>query len=140
MCLAAGCTAFLTKPIKQEVLLQAIKDRFIVAPPSSKEESSRMDTILVRAEPKFADRIPAYLQNCRQNGIAMLDALDRVDFETVKYLGHQMRGSGGAFGFQAITDIGAELQQAAESSDTDASRKWVGELSNYLDRVEAISD
>jgi PAS domain S-box-containing protein len=135
MCLAAGCTAFLTKPIKQEVLLQAIKENSIGAPPSSKEESSRMDTILVRAESKFADRIPAYLQNCRQNGVAMLDALDRVDFETVKFLGHQMRGSGGAFGFQAITDIGAELQQAAESADTDASRKWVGELSNYLDRV-----
>jgi HPt (histidine-containing phosphotransfer) domain-containing protein len=99
-----------------------------------------MDTILVRAESKFADRIPAYLQNCRQNGVAMLDALDRVDFETVKFLGHQMRGSGGAFGFQAITDIGAELQQAAESADTDASRKWVGELSNYLDRVEIASD
>ena len=98
-----------------------------------------MDTILVRAKPKFADRIPAYLQNCRQNVIAMQDALDRVDFETVTILGHQMRGSGGAFGFQAITDIGAELQQAAESADTDASRKWVGELSNYLDRVETIS-
>ena len=51
-----------------------------------------------------------------------------------------MRGSGGAFGFQAITDIGAALQQAAESADTDASRKWVGELSNYLDRVETIPD
>jgi HPt (histidine-containing phosphotransfer) domain-containing protein len=70
----------------------------------------------------------------------MLDALDRVDFETVKFLGHQMRGSGGAYGFQAITDIGAALQQAAESADTDASRKWVGELSNYLDRVETIPD
>jgi HPt (histidine-containing phosphotransfer) domain-containing protein len=99
-----------------------------------------MDTILVRAEPKFADLIPVFLQNCRKNVIAMLDALDRVDFETVKFLGHQMRGSGGAFGFQAITDIGAELQQAAESADTDASRKWVGELSNYLDRVEIIFD
>ena len=140
MCLAAGCTAFLTKPIKQEVLLQAIKDRSIGAPPSSKEESSRMDTILVRANPKFADRIPAYLQNCRQNGIAMLDALDRVDFETVTSLGHQMRGSGAMFGFQAITNIGGALQQAAESADTDASRKWVGELSSYLDRVEIISD
>jgi CheY-like chemotaxis protein/HPt (histidine-containing phosphotransfer) domain-containing protein len=140
MCLAAGCTAFLTKPIKQEVLLQAIKERSIVAPPSSKEGSSPMDTILGSVNPKFADRIPAYLRNCRQNGIVMLDALDRVDFETVKYLGHQMRGSGGAFGFQAITDIGAALQQAAESSDTEASRKWVGELSRYLDRVETISD
>jgi PAS domain S-box-containing protein len=140
MCLTAGCTAFLTKPIKQEVLLQAIKDRSIGVPPSSKEESSRKDTILVPANSKFADRIPAYLQNCRQNGIAMLGALDRIDFETVKYLGHQMRGSGGAFGFQAITEIGAELQQAAESADTDASRKWVGELSSYLDRIETTSD
>jgi len=140
MCLAAGCTAFLTKPIKQEVLLQAIKDRSIVAPPSSKEESSRMDTILVRAEPKFADLVPVFLQNCRKNVIAMLDALDRGDFETVEILGHGMRGAGGSYGFQAITDIGAALEQAAESADTDASRKWVGELSRYLDRVEIISD
>jgi CheY-like chemotaxis protein len=140
MCLAAGCTAFLTKPIKQEVLLQAIREHSIVAPSSSKEESSRMNPILVRAKPKFADRIPAYLQNCRQNAIMMLDALDRVDFETVTILGHQMRGSGGAYGFQAITDIGAALQQAAESADADVSRKWVGELSSYLDGVETISN
>jgi CheY-like chemotaxis protein/HPt (histidine-containing phosphotransfer) domain-containing protein len=139
-CIAAGCTAYLTKPIKQEVLLQAIKEHSIVAPPSSKEESSGNDTILVRANPKFADLIPVFLQNCRQNVIAMLDALDRGDFETVEILGHGMRGAGGSYGFQAITDIGAALEQAAESADTDASRKWVGELSRYLDRVEIVSD
>jgi CheY-like chemotaxis protein len=140
MCLGAGCTAFLTKPIKQEVLLQAIREHSIVASSSSKEESSRMDPILLRVKSKSADRIPAYLQNCRQNAIVMLDALGRVDFETVTILGHQMRGSGAMFGFQAITNIGAALQQAAESADTEASRKWVGELSNYLDGVETISD
>jgi CheY-like chemotaxis protein/HPt (histidine-containing phosphotransfer) domain-containing protein len=140
MCLAAGCTAYLSKPIKQEVLLQAIKEHSIVAPPSSKEENSRMDTILVRANPKFADLIPVFLQNCRKNVIAMLDALDRGDFETVEILGHGMRGAGGSYEFQAITDIGAALEQAAESADADASRKWVGELSGYLDRVEIISD
>jgi PAS domain S-box-containing protein len=139
MCLTAGCTAFLTKPIKQEVLLRAIKEHSIATPPSSKEESRRKETALVRANPKFADRVPAYLQNCRQNVITMLEALDRVDFETVRTLGHQIRGSGGMFGFQAITDIGTALEQAAESTDTDASRKWVGELSRYLDRVETIS-
>ncbi len=139
MCLAAGCTAFLTKPIKQEVLLQAIKERSIIVLPSSKDESSRLDTILVRAKPKFEDRIPAYLQNCRENVVAMLDALDRGDFETVTILGHQMRGSGGAFGFQAITDIGAALQHASENADIDASRKSVGDMSSYLDRVEVIS-
>jgi CheY-like chemotaxis protein len=148
MCLAAGCTAFLTKPIKQEVLLQAIREHTTVAPALSKEESNRMDVILslpkdpilLSESPKFANRVPVYLWNCRQNVIVMLEALDQIDFETVTNLGHQMSGSGGMFGFQAITDIGAALQQAGESADTDASRKWIGELSSYLDAIETISN
>ncbi|MBA3297873.1 MAG: Hpt domain-containing protein [Acidobacteria bacterium] len=130
----------MTKPIKQEVLLQAIKEHSIVAPAPSKEESSRQDAIIVRANPKFTDLIPGFLQNRRQDVIAMLDALDRGDFETVEGLGHGMKGAGGSWGFQAITDIGAALEQAAESADTDASRKWVSELSRYLDRVEIVFD
>jgi len=139
-CVAAGCTAYLAKPIKQEVLLQAIKEHSIAAPPSSKEESSPKDTILVRAIPKFADLMPGFLQNRRQDVIAMLDALDRGDFETVESLAHGMKGAGGNYGFQVITDIGAALEQAAGCADTVASRKWVGELSRYLDRVETVSD
>ena len=139
-CVAAGCTAYLTKPIKQEVLLQAIKEHSVATPPASKEESSRSDTILVRVNPRFADLIPAFLQNRRQDVIAMLNALERRDFETVESLGHGMKGAGGSWGFQAITDIGAALEQAGESADTAASHKWVGELSTYLDRVEIVSD
>jgi PAS domain S-box-containing protein len=139
-CMAAGCTAYLTKPIKQDVLLQAIKEHSIVAPPPSKKESSQKDADSADTKLKFADRIPRFQQNCRRNVIAMLDALDRGDFETVEFLGHGMRGAGGMFGFQAITDIGAALEQAAESADADASRKWVDELSRYLDRVEVIPD
>ncbi len=139
MCLAAGCTAFLTKPIKQEVLLQAIREHTMAAPSSSKEESSRMDQMLLRVQSKSASRIPGYLQNCKQNVIVMSDALDRVDFETVTSLGHQMRGSGGMFGFPAITDIGIAIELAAENADTDASRKWVGALSIYLDGIETVA-
>jgi CheY-like chemotaxis protein len=135
MCLAAGCTAFLTKPIKQEVLLQAIREHSILASLPSKEESSRLELIRLSAKSKSAIRIPAYLRNCKQNVIVMLDALDRVDFETVTSLGHQMMGSGGMFGFQTITDIGGAIELAAESADDDASRKWVGALSIYLDGV-----
>jgi CheY-like chemotaxis protein/HPt (histidine-containing phosphotransfer) domain-containing protein len=135
---AAGCTAYLTKPIKQAVLLQAIKEHSEGAHPSSKKENSRTDAILVRANPQFMDLIPAFLQNRRQDVITMLDAMDRDDFATVGSLGHGMKGAGGSWGFQAITDIGAALEHAAESADTDASRKWVSELSRYLDRIEVV--
>jgi signal transduction histidine kinase/HPt (histidine-containing phosphotransfer) domain-containing protein len=136
-CLAAGCTAFLTKPIKQDVLLRAIKEHSAIAPPSSKKESSWDDVILVSMNPKFAHLIPQFLQNRRENVISMLDALDRDEFETVERLGHSMRGSGISFGFQAITDIGAALEQAAGCANNLASRKLVGDLSSYLDRVDA---
>ena len=140
-CMAAGCTAYLTKPIKQEALLQAIKDYFAVVSPSPTQILKlNAEPILLRIDPKFADLVPVFLHNCRQNVVPMLDALDRGDFGTVEILGHGMRGAGGSYGFQAITDIGAALEQAAESADTDASRKWVGELSRYLDRVEIIAD
>jgi CheY-like chemotaxis protein/HPt (histidine-containing phosphotransfer) domain-containing protein len=137
---AAGCTAYLTKPIKQAVLLQAISEHSQSAHPSSKSENGSRDTILVRGNPGFADLIPTFLQNRGQDVIAMQDALDRGDFESVASLGHGMKGAGGTFGFQAISDIGAALEHAAESADNDASRKWVGELSRYLDRVEVVPD
>jgi PAS domain S-box-containing protein len=139
-CMAAGCTAYLTKPIKQKVLLQAIKELAVVATPLSPGESGQKNPILMRANPKFADLIPEFLNNRRQDVSVMLDALDRGDFAAVESLGHQMRGAGSSYGFEAITDIGTALEQAAQRVDEDASRKWVGELSRYLDRVEVVSD
>jgi len=135
-CLAAGCTAFLTKPIKQEVLLQAIKEHSSVPRPPSEVESIRKDPSLVLTHPKLAALIPSFLESRRRDVVTMLDSLARGEFETVKRLGHSMKGAGASFGFQNITDIGAALEQEAGSADADASRKWVSELSMCLDRAE----
>jgi len=136
-CLAAGCTAFLTKPIKQDVLLQTIAEQSMVAPTLSNEEGSETDMVLVRAH-QLAKLTPTYLLNCRKNIIVMRDALDRADFETVRSLGHQMSGTGTMYGFRFISDTGGAIEQAAESSNIDASRNWVGKLSNYLDGIDPI--
>ncbi|WP_268760999.1 PAS domain S-box protein [Caulobacter sp. Root487D2Y] len=136
-CLAAGCTAYLTKPIKQDVLLQAIKDYSAVSPPLPQGADPSTDVVEApkpwRPSARLAARVPAYLESCREHVVAMGDALNRDDFEAVILLGHNMRGSGGAFGFLAITDFGASLEQAAEDADLAASRRLVGELSRYLD-------
>jgi DNA-binding response OmpR family regulator len=133
-CLAAGCTAYLTKPIKEDVLLQAIKDYSVVSTPPLPADGGTGDRA-ARVARKLAERTPAYLENCRNNVTAMHDALDREDFEAVTILGHNLRGSGGGFGFQTITDIGAGIELAAGAGDMEMSRKWLGELSRYLDSV-----
>jgi PAS domain S-box-containing protein len=134
-CLAAGCTAYLTKPIKQDVLLQAIKDFSVIGPPlaPSPEAGERAS----QAARKLAERTPAYLENCRGSIAILHAALDRADFPAVVLLGHNLRGSGGGFGFQALTDIGAGLERAAASEELAESRGWVGELASCLDRIDA---
>jgi len=132
-CLAAGCTAYLTKPIKQDVLLQAIRDYSAVAAPRADPAASGPEVRSRRPGARLAALIPSYLDSCRQHVITMRDALDRSDFQPVTLLGHNMRGSGGGFGFQAITDFGAGLELAAAVSDVAGSRTLVDQLSRFLD-------
>jgi PAS domain S-box-containing protein len=134
-CLAAGCTAYLTKPIKQDVLLQAIRD--YTAAGTQQALAAGPISGLSKAAQKLLERTPAYLENCRRNVTQMHEALDRADFQAVTILGHNLRGSGGGFGFQGITDIGAGLEQAAGVSDIVVSRDWVGQLTSYLDEIDA---
>ncbi|MDB5459599.1 MAG: multi-sensor hybrid histidine kinase [Caulobacteraceae bacterium] len=136
-CLAAGCTAYLTKPIKEDVLLLAIQDYSKVAAGPSQHGGGKK-IVSRRANQMLADRAPAFLEHCRGNVVVIRDALDRDDFEAALILGHNMRGSGGGFGFQPITDIGAGLEQAANDADLGGARKWLGELSRYLDSVSPL--
>ena len=131
-CLAAGCTAYLTKPIKQDVLLQAIIDFSKVAAVPA-PDSPRRKIVSGRAGQTIADRAPAFLEHCRQNLIVMRAALDRSDYEAVLVIGHNMRGSGGGFGFQPITDIGAALEQAADAENFVEISAQLDALSRYLD-------
>lgn len=97
---------------------------------------AQKDLNLTLAYPQLAALIPSFLKNRRLDVITMRDALGRGKFEIVERLGHAMRGVGASFGFQAITYIGEALELGARRADMDASRKSVGELSLYLDRVD----
>lgn len=128
-CVAAGCTAYLTKPIKQLVLLQAIQEH---CPAAFAARAPQSSTDIL----EFVSNQSVYLQNRLENVAAIRVALDEEDFKTIEFLGHGMRGSGGMFGFPLITDIGAGLETAAENADTAGARKWLRELSLFLDQAE----
>jgi len=94
--------------------------------------------ILVKADPDIADLIPGFLENRRQDIAVMLGALKQGDFETIRVLAHSMKGAGGGYGFDAITEIGRGLEQAAKSKNAEETGKHISALSSYLDRVEVI--
>ena len=96
------------------------------------------EKIIVHVDPEIADLIPGFLENRRKDIKAMDDALRQGDFETIQVLGHSMKGAGGSYGFDAVTDIGKSLEDAAKNTNPEGIQRSVGELAAYLDRVEVI--
>ena len=132
MCIAAGCTDFLAKPIKQDVLRHAIREHSL----AGSFVYAREDFIRPK-NAKLANYIPDFLRDCRLNVVAMLGALDKADFDTVQFIAHNIRGAGGGYGFPTITNIGAALELGAVNADQASSRMWIGELSSYLGTIDA---
>ena len=81
---------------------------------------------------------PVYLADCRNEVNVMLDAATQKDFETLQSLGHQMKGSGGGYGFDHITVIGGQLESAAKAQDLPAIEQKIADLRDYLERVEVV--
>ena len=94
--------------------------------------------IVVEVDEDLEELIPGYLQNIRAEVKKMRNALSVKDFETVRSVGHSTKGSGGGYGFYAITDMGASLETAGKESNAEESEKWLNELDRFLDAVEVV--
>jgi PAS domain S-box-containing protein len=116
--LAAGCTAHLTKPIRKATLLGAIAEHTLGR---------------VRVDSSLAGLVPGFLENRRRDIVAIDIALNQADYDNVRILGHNMKGSGAGYGFSRITEIGASLEQAAGRRASEEIRAHTAALGRYLD-------
>jgi HPt (histidine-containing phosphotransfer) domain-containing protein len=66
----------------------------------------------------------------------MLDLLRRGDFHRIELLAHSMKGTGGGYGFDAITALGASLETAARQGAHEEVERDLASLRSYLSRVE----
>src|SRR5262245_16143506 len=98
------------------------------------------DKIVVHIDADLQELIPGYLENRHSDIQAMQQALAQGDYETIRLVGHSMKGSGGGYGFDTITEIGDALEQAAKDRAPETIRRWMGELLTYLQRVQVVYD
>ena len=103
-------------------------------------EEQQSARIIVHADPDLADLIPGYLANRKMDIVAIREALDKNDLDTVRILGHGMKGSGGGYGFQTITDIGKMLEKNAQEGLNDGIRVQIEGLEEYLRQIEVVYD
>lgn len=96
------------------------------------------DKIRVEVEADLEDLIPGYLGNLAKNLDKIDEALQGSDFETSRVLGHNMKGSGGGYGFDYISEMGKKIESASKESDASPVQEAVAALRDYLERVDVV--
>jgi HPt (histidine-containing phosphotransfer) domain-containing protein len=91
---------------------------------------------LVQADPLVRPLVPDYLKN-RANDVQRLkDALAAKDFPVLRKIGHNMRGSAGAYGLPPLSEIGGRIEDAALAQDAGAIAAALEDMRQFLDVVK----
>ena len=123
----AGCTAHLTKPIQRQALLSALAqytgpqqpERITVTAPEGLEELSR-----------------DYLARRKEAMSSLHGLLDREDYDSVRRMAHDVKGTGASYGFAPLTNVARSLEQAAMAHDLERMQCALNSMDAYLQSVD----
>jgi CheY-like chemotaxis protein len=122
LCREAGCNGYLSKPIEKDQLLNALSEFM-------KEKAPEP------VDPAIAALQPRYLANRRSDLEKVNAAREKGDFDVIRKLAHDWKGSGAGYGFPEISQVGRELEQAAIRRDAADVAAWIGEMENRVGRL-----
>lgn len=122
--IAAGFNAHLTKPIGKQTLLEAIA-KYARTP--ERHETKDVD------ESGVASLAGEYLKSSRKKAAEIVVASASENFDTIRTNAHNMKGTGTAYGFPRLTELGGILEKSALEKNTGAIRNAIHQLFEYLD-------
>lgn len=131
--LAAGCNAHLVKPVHKAALLEAIQT-FVSQTRAETPRTIKPEEILAGAR----EAVPLLLELTRGDLQNLRDALEAADYSRIRFIGHDLKGSGGGFGFDGVSAIGKLIEEAAKRIDGEEVSRQIAALADYLDRVKVI--
>ena len=91
---------------------------------------------VVQVDPLIAPLVPGYLENRAKDTQRIADLLAAKDFAALRKLGHNMKGSAGAYGLAPLSAVGARIEDAAVASDAAAIGAALEELRRFLQNVK----
>jgi len=128
--LDAGCVAHIAKPIERSTLLRTIR-RYAL---SRNVRPVRLPAAFAVAE-GVASLVPAYLASKPGQIEEARASLAVKDFEPIQRFGHNLKGTGGGYGFPLIEELGKELESAAGARDEDRIAIQLEALYRFVTQV-----
>ncbi len=87
----------------------------------------------------FARQLMArYLERRGDDVQALRSALASGDFEIIQNKGHNLYGSGSAYGLDRISELGAALEKTARNKNSDALGELIQQLEAFIRNVRVV--
>lgn len=93
---------------------------------------------IVYIDEEIKDIVPIFIEGRHKDIEKLMKCLDSEDYEGIKRMGHNMKGTGGGYGFMKIMEIGANIEKFAAEKNREAIKEKINELLNYLNNLEII--
>jgi CheY-like chemotaxis protein len=119
LCVSAGCTAFLSKPIRKATLLSALARHCTNAECAQPEFD---------IPPEVQALVSRYKEGLNRDLRKLSEALSVRNFDAIRIIGHNMKGAGASYGFPQVTAAGALIEAAAISGDDAGIRLSLGAM------------
>jgi histidine phosphotransfer protein HptB len=93
------------------------------------------EPIIVEVIPKLEQLSAQYLVRRREEIPVLMQLLAASDFDRIRALAHDLKGTGSAFGFADVTKLGAAMEISAKQADRTELTIHMEALREYLGRV-----
>ena len=94
--------------------------------------------IVVRVDRLFDDLTGPFLDHRREDVSFLRVLLRHENFDEIRELGHEIKGTASVYGFPGMAKIGQSLEEAARQRRPNILLAMAAELEDYLDRVEVV--
>lgn len=97
-----------------------------------------MTNHVVYVDEDLKDLIPGFIENRYEELNQIETALKQHDFKSIEKIGHNIKGVGGGYGFDYISEIGKQIEETARAEDGEELQEIVQAYRTYLDNVEIV--
>lgn len=141
-CLKCGCTDYLSKPVRKLDLLD-MAHRYITSSTPSLPVASKSAPLRSSADidPEVRQFLPSFVAGLPHQVFEIQSQLERGNMVGLKEIVHQLKGTGGLYGFDQITLLAGKAEHAIHAGvlqDIDADVKALVDLVRSVDGYNPI--